>query len=99
MLGEKLYTVYIVTNKPKGSLYIGITSNLIKRVWQHKNEHFEGFTKKYKLKNLVYFEYHKEVYLAIKREKQLKFWKRRWKIELIESFNPTWKDLYEPMLL
>jgi len=89
----KSYHIYILTNKPNGVLYIGITSNLEKRIWEHKNEIFAGFSKKYKTKMLVYFEEFNDVKLAIEREKNLKTWKRNWKIELIEKINPNWKDL------
>jgi len=84
----KSYYVYILASKRNGTLYIGITSDLIKRVYEHKNNLVDGFTKKYKIHNLVYFEETNDVQSAIKREKQIKVWKRSWKIELIESKNP-----------
>jgi len=84
----KSYYVYILASKRNGTLYIGITSDLIKRVYEHKNNLVDGFTKKYKIHNLVYFEETNDVQSAIKREKQIKAWKRSWKIELIESKNP-----------
>ena len=87
-------SIYIMSNKPSGILYTGVTSTLQKRVWQHKNMLVDGFTKKYNLKILVYYEVHDSMEQAIKREKQLKNWKRKWKIELIETNNPKWKDLY-----
>ena len=91
----KQYYVYILASKKNGTLYTGMTSDLIKRVWQHKNNLIEGFTKKYHIKNLVYFEAHKSVEEAIKREKQIKKWNRSWKLRLIEGQNPNWDDLYK----
>jgi putative endonuclease len=90
--------VYIMTNKPQGSLYIGVTSDIVKRVYEHKNGFLEGFTEKYHLKNLVYFEIFDDIEEAIKREKQLKNWHRDWKIELIEKQNQQWCDLYERII-
>ncbi|HAV11423.1 MAG TPA: excinuclease ABC subunit C [Candidatus Moranbacteria bacterium] len=92
---EKTYYVYIVTSKRNGTLYIGVTNDLIKRIWQHKNKSVEGFTKKYNVSNLVYYETTNDVQVALQREKQLKKWNRKWKLELIEKFNPEWKDLAE----
>jgi len=89
----KNYFIYILTNKPKGVLYIGVTNNLERRIYEHKNEIFEGFSKKYKTKMLVYFEECSDVKFAIEREKKLKKWNRDWKIELIEKSNPDWRDL------
>jgi putative endonuclease len=90
----KNYFVYILASKVKGILYIGVTSNLVKRVWEHKNNVVEGFTNKYKVKKLVYYITFDCAENAILREKQLKRWKRCWKIREIEKFNPLWKDLY-----
>jgi len=90
--------VYIVTNRQKGSLYIGVTTALVKRIWEHKNKLVEGFTKKYNIDKLVYFEETPEINSAIAREKQLKAWKREWKISLIEINNPDWKDLYQDLI-
>jgi len=90
--------VYIMSNKKEGTLYIGVTSNLVKRVYEHKNSFVEGFTSKYYLKKLVYFELHETMEEAIKREKQLKKWNRQWKIELIEDKNSNWNDLYSSIL-
>jgi len=90
--------VYIMSNKPKGTLYIGVTSNIIKRIYEHKNNFFEGFTSQYQLKNLVYYEIFDSIEEAIKREKQLKNWHREWKIELVSKKNPHWEDLYESIL-
>ena len=90
--------VYIVTNRPQGTLYIGVTSNLPHRIYQHRNKLADGFTKAYNLQQLVYFETSESIASAIVREKQLKNWRRQWKIELIETLNPEWRDLYEEIL-
>ncbi|MEX0315325.1 MAG: GIY-YIG nuclease family protein [Allomuricauda sp.] len=87
------YYIYILTNKKNGTLYIGMTNNLERRVFEHKNKYTKGFTKKYDLDKLVYFETYQYVRDAILREKRLKKWKRQWKIDLIEDENPDWKDL------
>ncbi len=89
----KNYFVYILTNKTNKILYIGVTNDLLKRVNEHKNKPVKGFTKKYNVDKLVYYEQTNSVESAIKREKQLKNWHRQWKINLINNFNPTWKDL------
>lgn len=86
--------VYILTNKRNGTLYIGVTGNLVQRIWQHKNLSIEGFTKKYKTTLLVYFEMTESIYSAISREKELKMQSRQFKMQLIENRNPYWKDLY-----
>lgn len=90
--------IYIMTNKPNGTLYVGVTSDLIKRVYEHKNGFVEGFTKKYKTKKLAYFEVLDSIEDAIAREKQLKNWKREWKVALIEKENMEWKDLYDGLV-
>jgi len=90
----KQYYVYILANKRDGTLYTGVTGNLIKRVYEHKNNIIKGFTQKYKVHNLVYFEILENPLEAIAREKHIKAWKRKWKIELIERVNPEWVDLY-----
>jgi putative endonuclease len=87
--------VYILASQRKGTLYVGVTSDLVKRIWEHKNELVEGFTKKYQVHRLVYFEQHQTMENAINREKQLKKWNRAWKIELIEKNNPHWRDLWQ----
>ena len=92
---RKNYYVYVLTNERNGTLYIGVTSDLIKRIWQHKNDVNEGFTKKYQTHSLVYYEQCSSIETALNREKRLKNWQRSWKLELIESSNPYWKDLYE----
>ena len=86
--------VYLLTNRPNGTLYTGVTSDLPKRVWQHKNKITKGFSAKYNLTRLVYFELVEDMYQAITREKQIKAGSRKAKIKLIESINPTWSDLY-----
>jgi len=91
------YYVYILTNKKQGTLYIGVTNNLERRVYEHKNDLVNGFTKKYNLKILVYYEITSDVTSAIAREKKLKKWNRQWKIDLIEKMNPEWKDLFDGM--
>jgi putative endonuclease len=90
----KRYFVYILASERNGTLYIGITNNLLKRVYEHKNNLVEGFTKKYNVHDLVYYEAYNYVHDAIAREKNIKKWKRQWKIELIEKSNPKWEDLY-----
>lgn len=95
----KQYYVYILASKKHGVLYIGVTSELIGRTWQHKEGVAEGFSKRYWVKRLVYFEVYDEVEQAILREKRLKKWNREWKILLIEEKNPEWRDLYEDMVL
>lgn len=86
--------VYILASKKNGTLYIGVTSNVIKRVWEHKNSVVDGFTKTYQVHLLVWFELHETMETAITCEKQLKKWRRGWKIRLIEKDNPAWTDLY-----
>jgi putative endonuclease len=95
---DKTPIVYIMTNKRNGTLYTGVTSNLIKRVYQHKNEACPGFTKKCRCNMLVYYEIHTSMYYAISREKQIKAGSRKKKIALIESMNPAWGDLYQALL-
>ena len=90
--------VYIVTNKSFGTLYIGVTSNLVKRIWEHKEKMVDGFTKRYNLTRLVYYEIHDRIDDAINREKQIKEWNRNWKLRQIIDFNPEWKDLYNRLL-
>ncbi len=91
----KSYYVYILASKRNGTLYIGVTHDLNKRVYEHKKKFIKGFTNKYQVHQLVYYETTSEITSALHREKQLKKWKRVWKIELIEKNNPQWKDLYE----
>ena len=94
----KSYFVYILASKINGTLYLGVTSNLHKRIYEHKNNLIEGFTKKYGVHNLVYFEQTSSINEAILREKRLKKWKREWKIELIEKTNPNWEDLFSNII-
>ena len=89
------YYVYILASKKNGTLYIGVTGNLIQRVYEHKEKRIEGFSKKYDVDKLVYFEQTQDVLSALEREKRLKKWKRQWKIDLIEKQNPEWRDLYD----
>jgi putative endonuclease len=91
----KIYYTYIMASKRNGTLYIGVTSDLIKRVFQHKNNQAKGYTSRYKVHQLVYFEQHEDVAAAIHREKRLKEWQRKWKLALIEISNPRWTDLYD----
>jgi putative endonuclease len=87
--------VYVLASKRNGTLYVGVASNLRKRVWEHKNELVEGFTKRYGVHHLVYYEIYDDMMSAIPREKQIKKWNRAWKLDLIEKQNPDWKDLWE----
>jgi putative endonuclease len=92
---EKQPCVYILASQRNGTLYIGVSSDLRKRVWEHKNNLVEGFTRKYGVHRLVYYEIHGDMVTAITREKQLKKWRRGWKLRLIEGRNPQWRDLWE----
>jgi putative endonuclease len=94
----KQAAIYILASKRNGTLYIGVTSDLQKRVWEHKSDLVEGFTKKYGVHRLVYYELHGDMLSAIRREKQMKKWNRAWKVELIESQNRGWKDLWEAII-
>ncbi|UAB77443.1 GIY-YIG nuclease family protein [Erythrobacter sp. SCSIO 43205] len=87
--------VYIMASRRNGTIYIGVTSDLPKRVWEHREERIEGFTKKYGCKTLVWFEPHDTIKAAITRERQMKEWKRSWKLRVIEEKNPNWDDLFE----
>ena len=95
---EREPAIYIMANRREGTLYVGVTSDLIKRVYEHKHAEVEGFTKRYGCKVLVYYEYCEDMYAAITREKQLKAGSRKKKLALIEQLNPTWQDLYETLL-
>ena len=92
---SKAFYVYILAKGRNSTFYTGFTSNLVKRIWEHKNELADGFTKKYEIKTLVYYEVHEDYGTALKREKQLKKWRRQSKMKLIESMNPKWLDLYD----
>ena len=86
--------VYILASRRNGTLYVGVTSDLVKRIWEHKNNVVEGFTRRYGVHRLVWYEIHETISAAIAREKAIKEWRRRWKLELIEEMNPDWRDLY-----
>jgi putative endonuclease len=92
------YYIYILASRPGGTLYIGITNNLIKRIYEHKNNLVKGFSSKYGVHKLIYFEEYSDPQQAITREKQLKKWNRSWKSSLIRKVNPTWKDLYSEII-
>ncbi len=93
-----MYYVYILANKRNGTLYIGVTNDLVRRIYEHKNNLVDGFTKLYSVHQLVYFEGHQDIETAILREKQMKKWKREWKMNLIEKQNPGWEDLYNQIV-
>lgn len=90
--------ICILAGEPRGTLYLGVTNDVIRRVWEHKADAVEGFTRKYAVHTLVYAEFHATMPDAILGEKQIKAWKRQWKVEMIERDNPTWRDLYEGMI-
>ena len=98
MILEKQPAVYILASKRNGTLYIGVTSNLIKRVWEHKNNQVEGFTQRYSVHDLVWYELHSTMEAALIKEKRLKEWQRKWKLNLIERVNPEWRDLYDRII-
>jgi putative endonuclease len=87
--------VYIMASQRHGTLYVGATTDLIKRIWEHKNKFVPGFTERYDVNQLVYYEVHQTIMEAARREKRFKNWCRQWKIEMIEKFNPAWRDLYD----
>ena len=93
MIRERAPCVYILSSQPRGTLYIGVASDLVARLWQHRNGTFDGFTKRHDVKRLVWFEMHATMEAAILREKQLKNWRRQWKLNLVEAANPHWADL------
>ena len=95
---ERRFFIYIMANKRNGTIYTGVTNNLTARVWQHKKSIREGFVSEYDLHKLVYFERHGNISSAISREKQIKKWRRKWKLQLIEKQNPEWRDLYEEIV-
>jgi len=90
--------VYIMTNRPNGTLYVGVTSDLARRVWEHREGAADGFTKRYGLKRLVYAERHEDIQAAIQREKTIKHWSRAWRVHLILAENPEWNDLYDKLI-
>ncbi|MEK8093555.1 GIY-YIG nuclease family protein [Methylocystis sp. IM3] len=89
--------VYIMTNRSNGTLYLGVTSNLARRAWEHREGVIEGFTKRYGLKRLAWYEPHDDIRIAIQREKTMKHWPRAWKVRLILDMNPSWRDLYQDL--
>ena len=95
---DKQPAVYILASKRNGTLYIGVTSDLVKRIWEHKQNMVDGFSKRYSIHQLVWYEMHESMESAIDREKRLKEWKRKWKLELIEVTNPNWQDLYHTII-
>ncbi len=95
---EKFPAVYIMASKKNGTLYTGVTSDLVGRVWEHKNNVFKGFSRRHNIKLLAWYEFHQTMPDAIEREKNIKEWKRLWKVKLIDEFNPQWNDLYEHLL-
>jgi putative endonuclease len=95
---EKRFFVYILANRPRGTVYVGVTSDLRKRIWEHREGVVDGFTKTYGVKMLVYFEIFDDAENAIRREKRLKRWNRPWKIQAIEAMNPEWRDLYNDIV-
>lgn len=97
-MNEKQPAVYMLANKKNGTLYVGVTSNLIKRIWEHKNNVVDGFTKRYDIHALVWYELCEMMESAIQREKEIKNWKRDWKIKRIVEMNPEWNDLYQSIL-
>lgn len=94
----KSFFVYMTASQPRGVIYVGMTSDLPGRAWQHRERAFEGFTKKYWVGRLVYFEHHDDATAAVRREWLMKRWRRDWKIQLIETNNPTWADLFDDAL-
>ncbi|HPV48653.1 MAG TPA: GIY-YIG nuclease family protein [Smithellaceae bacterium] len=95
---KKQPAVYILASKKNGTLYTGVTSDLIKRIWEHKNDLVEGFSKRYGVHDLVWYELHADMTSAIEKEKNIKEWKRKWKLNLIEKSNPDWRDLYDDII-
>ena len=93
-----MYFVYLITNKRYGTLYVGVTRDLVKRIYEHRSKFVEGFTKRHDLKRLVWYEAHEDVTAAIAREKLIKKWHRDWKTNLIQAMNPEWKDLYDTIV-
>ena len=91
---ERQPAVYVLASRRNGTLYIGVTSDLVKRIWQHREHFAQGFSSQHDVTRLVWFELHQDMYAAIEREKRLKKWKREWKVALIEARNPSWRDLW-----
>jgi putative endonuclease len=97
-MSRRAPAVYILASQRNGTLYIGVTSNLVQRIWQHRQGEMDGFTRQYAIKQLVYYEQHTSMADAILREKQLKKWNRAWKLRLIEAHNPGWRDLWDEII-
>jgi len=97
-LRMRQYYVYILASRPGGTLYVGVTNDLVRRIYEHKNGFVEGFTKRYNIHRLVYFEVYSSIHDALQREKNIKHWPRAWKTRLILQSNPTWRDLYEEII-
>jgi putative endonuclease len=93
------FFVYILTNRPKGVLYVGVTNDLARRIWQHQSKAVPGFTRSYGVTKLVYYEEHASILQARERERAMKRWRRVWKFKLIEEVNPTWRDLYDELVM
>ena len=94
----KAFWVYILANRPRGTLYVGVTNNLVRRIYEHREGLMDGFTKEHNVKMLVYYEQHATAMAAIQREKNIKHWARTWKIDLIRSINPDWRDLWDEIV-
>jgi len=97
-MGDRTYWVYILASRRNGTLYVGVTSDLVRRVWEHRSDAVDGYTKAYHVHDLVWYEGHATAEAAIAREKQIKRWQRAWKVELIEAGNPYWNDLYSTIV-
>ena len=95
---DKSSYVYLLANKRYGTLYVGVTSDLIRRIWQHRGGFADGFTKEHGATRLVWYEVHADIYEAIRREKQIKLWRRDWKVNLIQGMNPGWRDLFDDLV-
>ena len=96
--GMRSYWVYILASRPRGTLYVGMTRDLVRRVYEHREGVVEGFTSTHKVKMLIYYEQHATAMAAIQREKNIKHWSRKWKIDLIRSMNPDWRDLWDDIV-
>jgi putative endonuclease len=94
---DKCPCVYILASQRNGTLYVGVTNDLARRVWEHKEEALEGFTKDYGVHNLVFYEFHETMHDPLTRERRIKKWRRQWKLDLIEQNNPQWRDLYQDL--
>ena len=97
-MNDENYYLYIIASKKNGTLYIGVTNDLVKRIYEHKQNAVNGFTKKYNVHTLVYYKVHRDIEETILKEKQMKKWNRKWKVRIIEEKNPEWKDLYDEII-